>query len=59
MSLMSWIRRNIGIFRKTIILTGIDKELFIEEGFDRMVSELVDEGYDVIVVPDGVHVEVF
>ncbi len=59
MSLMSWIRRNIGIFRKTIILTGIDKGLFIEEEFDRIVSELADEGYDVIVVPDGVHVEVF
>jgi len=59
MSLMSWIRRNVGIFRKIIVLKGIDRDVFVEEGFDKMVSELVDEGYDIIVVPDGVHVEVW
>jgi len=58
MTLMRWIRNNLGLFRRVIVLRGVTKEMWTEEGLDKMCKELDEEGYDVIVVPEGVDVEV-
>lgn len=56
MSLMSWIRRNLGLFRRTIIVRGMTHDLYKE--MENMWKELDREGYDVILIPEDLTVEI-
>jgi len=54
MTLLSWIRNKIGIFRKIIVIEGLDYETYKDS--EEMIDNLKKEGYDVIILPEDVNV---